>query len=74
MYFILIAFIKMTGSKGCHSSYSKPIGGYMSEHKRLYNLLQIISLLSKPAGYSVERLSSRFSVTTRTIYRYLDNP
>lgn len=43
----------------------------MSEHKRIYNLLQIISLLSKPGGYSVQRLARRFDLSTRTIYRYL---
>ncbi len=44
----------------------------MGEHKRLYNLLQLISLLSKPGGYSVKRLAGQFRVTTRTIYRYFD--
>jgi len=44
----------------------------MSEHKRLYNLLQLISLLGKPGGYPVKRLAERFQVTSRTIYRYFD--
>jgi predicted DNA-binding transcriptional regulator YafY len=42
----------------------------MSEHKRLYTLLQLISLLGKPGGYPVKRLAGRFQVSTRTIYRY----
>lgn len=44
----------------------------MSEHKRLFNLLQLISILSKRSGISVERLANRFQVTKRTIYRYFD--
>lgn len=44
----------------------------MTEHKRLFNLLQMIALLSGPGGLSVERLAKRFQVTTRTIYRYFD--
>lgn len=44
----------------------------MNEHKRLYNLLQLISLLSKPGGYQVQRLAKRFGVTARTVYRYFE--
>jgi len=44
----------------------------MTEHKRLFNLLQMIALLSRPGGLSVDRLAKRFQVTTRTIYRYFD--
>jgi proteasome accessory factor C len=44
----------------------------MTEHKRLFNLLQMIALLSRPGGFSVKRLASRFQVSTRTIYRYFD--
>jgi proteasome accessory factor C len=44
----------------------------MTEHKRLFNLLQMIALLSRPGGYTVKRLSKRFQVTDRTIYRYFD--
>jgi len=44
----------------------------MSEHKRLYNLLQLIGLLGKPGGYPVKRLAKRFQVSTRTVYRYFE--
>lgn len=42
----------------------------MGDHNRLYTLLQLIHLLSRPGGYPVQRLAQRFDVTPRTIYRY----
>jgi proteasome accessory factor C len=43
----------------------------VSDYKKLYHLLQLISLLRK-SGFDIARLASRFQVTERTIYRYFD--
>lgn len=44
----------------------------MHDFKKLYTLLQMIALLSKSDGYTVDRLARKYDMSTRNIYRYLD--